>query len=229
MSSAAQQPETKASGDSAAMIRIMGVVSLVCGLLIVSAHIGTLEPIRKNQEIITREAVSQLLPGLAKQVYYGVAPSGELSVIAATQTGTPRLIAGYDAQSKLLGVVIETSERGYADVITAMYAYSPDQEAIVGFRVLEMKETPGLGDKINTDPKFLENFRKLEAKLEAAARKLAHAIVTVKSGTKKNPWEVDAISGATISSRAVGRMLNKSAEQMLPVIAKNRERIGKGE
>jgi electron transport complex protein RnfG len=209
----------------------MGVVSLVCGLLIVATYLGTLEPIRKNQEILTREAVAELLPGVQKQVTYYAQSSGELALengSGAAVSGA-RLIAGYGASGQLLGVVIEGKERGYADMITAMYAYSPEQQAIVGFKVVELKETPGLGDKIVTDAGFLANFRKLEARLDEAGQKLAHAIVTVKNGTKKNPWEIDAISGATISSRAVGRMLHKSAEQLLPVITKNRSRIEKGE
>ena len=40
----------------------------------------------------------------------------------------------------------------------------------------------------------------------------------VKQGTKSNPWEIDAISGATISSKAVARMLDDSAQAVLPTI-----------
>jgi len=84
-----------------------------------------------------------------------------------------------------------------------------------------MRETPGLGDKISSDAGFLENFKNLEAKL-------LHAITVVKHGTKKNPWEIDAISGATVSSRAVGRMLQKSVQAVVPVISKNLDRIERG-
>ena len=44
---------------------------------------------------------------------------------------------------------------GYQDVIRVLYGYSFAEEAVVGIRVLESKETPGLGTRIETDPDFL--------------------------------------------------------------------------
>jgi electron transport complex protein RnfG len=50
--------------------------------------------------------------------------------------------------------------------------------------------------------------------------KLLNEIITVKHGTKKHPWEIDAISGATVSSKAIGKMLNNSAKKQFPRIAR---------
>jgi len=202
------------------MIRLLGAVSLVCGLAIVATQRGTLARIRHNQETIMRESVARLLPGIHKQIIYGIAPSGQLTILTGLESGGPRFFAGYDADGNFLGVVIEASERGYADVISAMYAYSPDTQTITGFQVIDMKETPGLGNKIGTDPEFLDNFKHLDA---------THPISAVKHGAKKNPWEIDAISGATISSRAVGRMLDKSVAEITPAIRRNIERIKRGQ
>jgi len=202
------------------MIKVLGTVSLVCGALIVGSNITTLARIRQNQEIIMRESVAALLPGLQKQVIYGVEPSGELKILPGVEgENVKRMFAGYDASGKFLGVVIEASDRGYADLISAMYAYVPEKKIVTGFQVVDMRETPGLGSRIGTDEKFAENFKRLDA---------THPINTVKHGTKKNPWEIDAISGATISSRAVGRMLQKSVQDMAPVIEKNLDRLQKG-
>ena len=120
-------------------------------------------------------------------------------------------------------VVIEAHERGYAGDISAMYAYSPDKKVIFGFQVVDAKETPGLGSRIGTDEAFGANFKALDATQPAR-----HPITTVKHGKKANAWEIDAISGATISSRAVGRMLQKSVTDMTPIIEKNLDRIRKG-
>jgi electron transport complex protein RnfG len=174
-----------------------------------------------------RETVAQLLPGVARQVVYTTDGSG-VKIIEGFESTGALLVAGYDASGALIGIAIEASEKGYADVIRAMYAYSPEKDAIVGFKVMELKETPGLGDKIGIDREFLANFKELDAKLDASGAKLEHPIAAVKHGTKKNKWEVDAISGATISSRAVGRMLNKSASDLLPIIRRNLERFRKG-
>jgi electron transport complex protein RnfG len=202
------------------MIRLMGIVSLLCGVLIVGTQLSTRGRIRRNQEIIMRESVAQLLPGIEKQIIYGIQPSGDLKILANLEAPGPRLFAGYDASGKFLGVVIEAHERGYADVISAMYAYAPDTRTITGFQVVDMKETPGLGSRISTDPSFLENFKSLDA---------THPITTVKHGAKKNPWEIDAISGATVSSRAVGRMLQTSVQDVAPAVLRNLDRIRRGE
>jgi Na+-translocating ferredoxin:NAD+ oxidoreductase subunit G len=202
------------------MIKVLGTVSLVCGVLIVGSNITTLARIRQNQEIIMRESVTHLLPGLEKQIIYGVEDSGELKILPRVEgENVKRLFAGYDGSGKFLGVVVEASDRGYADIISAMYAYLPDKKVITGFQVVDMRETPGLGNRIGSDEKFAENFKQLDA---------THPIKTVKHGTKQNPWEIDAISGATISSRAVGRMLQKSVQDMTPVIEKNLDRIKRG-
>ncbi len=60
------------------MIKVLGIVSLLCGVLIVITQITTLGRIRHNQELLMRESVEQLLPGIQKQIIYGVEPSGDL-------------------------------------------------------------------------------------------------------------------------------------------------------
>ena len=213
-------PSSSSSGFP--MIRTLTVVSLLCGMLIVVTDVNTRVRIRHNQEVIMRESVAQLLPGIRKQIAYAIDPSGNLTVSSGVQGEGPRLFAGYGPDGRFLGVVIETSDRGYADVISAMYAYDPNARTITGFKVVDMRETPGLGSRIGSDPEFTANFEALDASG-------GHPITTVKHGTKKNPWEIDAISGATISSRAVGRMLQKSVQSVAPVIARNLDRIKRGE
>lgn len=210
---------TGATTKSGQMIRFLGFVSLLCGVLIVGTHIITQGRIRVNQEEILRESLAQLLPGMTRQVVYLVTPSGELTTAPSGESSGKRIFAGFDAGGKFLGVVLEASERGYADVISAMYAYSPASKTITGFTVLEMKETPGLGNKIGSDPDFLANFKALDT---------THPVAAVKHGKKTNPWEIDAISGATISSRAVGRMLAASVQEMAPIIARHQNRIERG-
>lgn len=206
--------------DAIRMIRMLAGISLLCGLLIVGTHVNTLARIRHNQEILMRESVSQLLPGIEKQTIYGVSPSGELTILPGLEGEGKKLFAGYDGQGKFLGIAIEASARGYADVISAMYAYSPETHTITGFRVVDMRETPGLGDRIGSDKEFARNFEKLDA---------SHPIEVVKHGKKTNPWQIDAISGATVSSRTVGRLLDESMRELEPVITRNLARIEKGE
>jgi electron transport complex protein RnfG len=67
--------------------------------------------------------------------------------------------------------------------------------------VLESRETPGLGDKIYKDADFVGSFSPLS---------IDPNIVAVKKGTKSRPNEIDAITGATISSKAVVRIINEA-------------------
>jgi len=209
------------------MVRLLGAVSLICGVLIVGTNIATSARIRGNQETIMRNSVEELLPGVQKQIIYGVQPSGELKILPDLESAGQRLFAGYDGSGKLIGIVIESSARGYADLINAMYAYSPEKQAITGFKVVDMRETPGLGDRVRSDPDFLNNFQDLDATIVDG--KPAHPVKVVKHGSKKNAWEIDAISGATISSRAVGKLIGTSVQDVIPVVRKNLDRIERGQ
>ena len=145
------------------MIKVLGIVSLLCGVLIVVTQITTLGRIRQNQELLMRESVAQLLPGIQKQIMYGVEPSGDLRILPGLEGEGHRFFAGYDASGNFLGVVIEASDRGYADVIQPCTPTLPDSQIITGFQVVDMRETPGLGNRIGSDKDFLDNFKSLDA------------------------------------------------------------------
>jgi len=208
------------------IIAVLSLVSTICGVIIVFAYTFTVQPIARNLAIITNAAVSQVIPGGERQAIFAIQPSGELKPVPDVSGSAPKLFAVYDGAGKLLGVAIEAAGPGYGDLIRVMYAYSPDKQAISGFKILDAKETPGLGDKIGTDTNFSANFNNLEAK--PADSGLAHPIQNVKHGTKANPWEIDGISGATVSSNAVGRIINESAQKTVPLIQRNLDQIRKG-
>lgn len=112
---------------------------------------------------------------------------------------------------------------GYADTIRVLYGVSLERQAIVGLAVLESRETPGLGDKIETDPAFRENFVALDVTPDPGGEGLAHPIAFVKHGEKSAAWQVDGITGATISSRAIAEMLDRSAAAWIPRLAAQRD------
>ena len=51
--------------------------------------------------------------------------------------------------------------------------------------------------------------------------------MAVKAGKKQNAWEVDAISGATISSVAVAKALDRSMQRMAPLIQRYRQELSR--
>ena len=97
-----------------------------------------------------------------------------------------------------------------------MFGYGAACQCIVGLGVVSMRETPGIGDKILTDKDFLANFKALDVRLKADLSALANEVKVVKHGTKSQAWQIDAISGSTVTSRAVGRGINQAAEALLP-------------
>jgi electron transport complex protein RnfG len=206
------------SASNAKMLRALVGLGVLCALLIVLTYEGTSERIAKNRAEALGKAIFQVLPGIgSRQSYTFDSERGFERIDQETGSGTI-IYAGYDQEGNFAGVAIEASGQGYADVIRILYGYDPGKEAIVGFYVLESKETPGLGDKIEKDPAFLENFRELDVRLNAEGSALQNEVVPVKSGEKENPWEVDGITGATISSRAIANIIGSSAAQWVPLI-----------
>ncbi len=68
------------------------------------------------------------------------------------------ILAGYDADGKLLGYAFEISGEGFWDVISGYLAVSPDRRTILGIAFYRQSETPGLGAEI-TKPWFEEQFK----------------------------------------------------------------------
>lgn len=228
-SSQERAPDT----PTAAMIRTLGLVSAICGLIIVGAYQLTLDAVAENKRIATERAVFKVLPDAKSIIEYATLPGGGIAKAAAggaapnaeAGSGGVKFFAAYDEAGKLSGIAAEGAAKGYADTVRIMFGYSPPCQCIVGIGVVAMRETPGIGDKIYTDKDFLANFKELDVKLNAELSALANEVKTVKHGTKTNPWQIDAISGATITSRAVGKSINDSAQALLPHLVPNLEKL----
>jgi electron transport complex protein RnfG len=215
-----QQPATPADATPAFdMLRTLGLVATISGLLVVLSYRVTLPMIEANKRAAIEKALYKVVPGAVSRrdfIYDGttVEPAregldGEL------------MYAGYDHAGQLKGIALETAAAGYQDVIRILYGYDPYCQCIRGIEVLKMAETPGIGDKIIKDQAFQQNFIALDARPNAEGTGLQNAIVPVKQGSKTEDWQIDAISGATISSNAVARMLDQKSQVMSPVIQRH--------
>ena len=201
------------------MYRAIVGIGAFCALLIVSVYQGTAARIADNKARFLAGAIAEVLPAVRSTVEVSLDEDGAL--VAATEPANLPAFLGYGEDGELVGAVITAQAMGYADNITVLYSYSFDLEAIVGFKVLETKETPGLGDKVETEPHFLANFDALDARLNDDGTALANAIVTVKQGEKTEPWQVDGITGATITSEAIGVILNQGSSYWLPALERD--------
>ena len=203
-----------------AMILTLGLVAALCGLIIVGAYEGSLPAVQENRRIALERAVHKVLPGAARIVGYQALPGGAVQPAEGKPlpAGGFAFQAAYGADGKLLGIAAEGAGKGYADTVRILFGYAPQCQCVIGFSVIGMRETPGIGDKILSDVAFQANFKALDARLNAELAGLANRIKTVKHGTKTQAWQIDAIAGATITSRAVGRAIDEAAQALLPKV-----------
>lgn len=218
-----QQPPTSAWS----MYRAIVGIGAVCALLIVTVYQATANRIRENQERFLALAVSQVLPAAQSTVAVALTEDGRIEK-PADAAALP-VFLGYDADDALVGAILTAEGMGYQDSIRVLYAYSFELDAIVGFKILDSKETPGLGDRVEKEPHFLANFEKLDATLTPDGDALLHPIVTVKQGKKTDPWQLDGITGASITAEAIGRILNDSANDRVPVLERNSAALARRE
>jgi len=164
-----------------------------------------------------------------------LAPKIEANKLNETLEKVPELILGTDAAQKLAnenrqmeidrqyieagnkiysvfqvktdgqtdGWVFKASGQGYADKIELLVGVTPMAETITGLFVLDQKETPGLGNKI-MEPDWRSQFNNKESQQQ---------LIAVKT-TASAANEINAITGATISSKAVCDIVNQSLNNL---------------
>jgi electron transport complex protein RnfG len=196
MSTSSQAP----APSSLRLVLTLAIAGLVSGIAIIGIYESTLATITANKARELREAVFKVLPGV-NQMQALVYRNGELVSVDQPDKDESVVYGGYDKSGDFVGYAMRAAGPGFQDTIALLYGYKPGEKLVVGMEVLESRETPGLGDKIYKDAEFVGAFSALSIEPE---------IVAVKKGTKSRPNEIDAITGATISSKAVVRIINET-------------------
>ncbi len=200
----AQQKEA----GSFRLIATLVVAGMISGFALSGAYQVTKPTIDANKARELRIGVFKVVPGSSNlqvlvQRDEALVPVGEEEVYDQEV-----IYAAYDDNAHFLGYAIVGQAPGYQDTIRLLYGYNPSSQRIIGMYVLESRETPGLGDKIYKDADFLANFTDLAVQPQ---------IIIVKDGRTADN-EVDAITGATISSKAVVKIMNSGNEKWLPLL-----------
>ena len=193
------------------LMATLTVAGALAGLLIVLVNQHTKPIIDKYKAEQLQKAVYEVLPGIERYgTYYLV--DGALSLTLPTgakESEYKRVYIGYDANSQLKGVAVSRGESGFQDVVQVIFGFDPASGKLLGMKVLESKETPGLGDKIFKDRAFVDQF----------FANPDTPLVPVKPGAGKGlPGEIDTITGATISSKVVISIINHGLEEWSPVL-----------
>jgi len=190
------------------LIFTLGIAGFLSGLILVSLYLFTKPIIENNKAEALKAAIFKVLPGTGSFKTF-VLNNGKLTEADEKTKEPEKIFLGFNTNNEITGFAIHGREIGFQDNIGVIFGYKSEDKSIIGYEVLECKETPGLGDKIFKDEKFVKNIAELNVEPE---------IVVVKKGDKKNPNEVEAISGATISSKAVVKLLNNSLNKWkLPI------------
>ncbi len=170
--------------------------------------------IEENKLNETREKVPELV--LGAEAAQKLAESGESLNITpksfvVDKPGKKAVYNVYEAadkSGKRLGWVVKTSGQGYADRIELLLGLDPEVKTVTGLFVLEQKETPGLGNKIVTD----------EWRGQFNGKSTDKALGVVKGGGA-GADDINAITGATISSRAVSDIVNTAVADLKAPLA----------
>ena len=117
------------------------------------------------------------------------------------------------------GFVVETVTYGYADEMTVVVGVN-NEGKVTGLVVLEAHETLGLGSRALTDHVFLAQFLNKSGSFAVAAHGAdAFSGATAAAETEGDSVEVDGITGATVTSKAVVRCVNSAVAYVTGVDA----------
>jgi electron transport complex protein RnfG len=190
------------------LIMTLAVAGALAGLLIVGVFQWAQPQILEYRARVLTEAIHEVLgsPDQVQTLYVREGGLDEEPPVGVDTAQAERVFLGRDAQGEPVGFAVTGARAGFQDVIQLIFGYDALDEEILGMRVLESKETPGLGDKIYKDSAFVGEFNGVGAPIEG-----------VKDGGG-GPNEVDMITGATISSTTVITIINTRLEELGPVL-----------
>jgi electron transport complex protein RnfG len=199
----APNPPVQVSTSSARLIATLAVAGALAGLAIVLVFQWANPLIEEHRALVLAQAITEVLGGPERYetIYL---EDGRLTPQPADTAGLDRVYVGYDGTDQPVGVAMVAGEAGFQDIITLIFGYEPASGDLMGMKVLESKETPGLGDKIEKDSAFVREFREVGTPLLGVKADRA-------SGEHA---EVVMITGATISSRAIINIINHRLEAL---------------
>jgi electron transport complex protein RnfG len=113
----------------------------------------------------------------------------------------------------LAGFAVQATGVGFQDKITLMFGLDASLEEITGLTIIDQKETPGLGAKIEDWETFLQFWENRDATGLLTLRKPPAIAIG-----KLLPTEINTITAATISSKKVLEIVNLSMERVRELV-----------
>ena len=175
------------------------VITLVAGLLLGLVHEVTAGPIAAEEEKTRNKACKAVFEDASEfedTKFDAGAMEKILSDAGITKTTVNSIAVAKDSSGSKTGYVMDvTNQEGYGGDVEVMVGITSDG-TINGIQFLALTETAGMGMKAK-DAEFMDQFKGLKA----------DQIKYTKSG-KSGSDEIDAISGATVTTKAVTKAVN---------------------
>ncbi len=161
------------------MVLSLTIVTMAAAALLGGLYVLTEEPIQKQKAEKQQKAITSVLPAMEG-----------MEIAEAEEVDGMKIYKAY-ADSVFVGAAVQTQENGFGGVFRLMVGFDADGN-IVNYEVLEHQETPGLGDHMT------QWFKTDKNRQSVIGLNPADVNLTV----SKDGGDVDAITAATISSRA---------------------------
>lgn len=177
------------------MIAVLTAVGLISGSFLAIVGQVTKERILFNKRHEIEMAALKVVPGAStvKMIY---------------EERDFAVFEDRDEAGNLVGYALQAAGTGFQDKITLEVGLSPDLNTVLSLTIIDQKETPGLGAKITDETSFLRYWQNRDSSKSLALRK-----PPVEDPASLAPNEVNAITGATISSQAVLNIVNEAIKK----------------
>jgi Na+-translocating ferredoxin:NAD+ oxidoreductase subunit G len=178
------------------LVLVLTLTALTAAAALAMVYDYAQPKIAHHKAVALKEAISVVHPGMSSK--------------SDTTIGGTNAIVCSGADGVLLGYAVTAKGNGYQGLISLIFGLTPDRTKITAIKVLEHAETPGLGALIDSHDKFGGKFEGLD---------VSNGITCIKNATEplatlKATGKIDAITGATISSEAVAKIMNKALDGM---------------
>jgi electron transport complex protein RnfG len=175
--------------DIIRMIVVLGIMAAVSGVVLAGVKSGTAAKIEYQQlKFVKGPAIIEILQGCTND------PLVDRFKIKDGEIERAFYVGVFDGKP---AVAYETFGKGFGGDIGVMVGVNIETDELLGMGVTTHAETPGLGSRAKDDPSFRAQFKGMS--------------ITKPFKVKPDGGQIDAVSGATITSRGVCAGVTDSA------------------
>ncbi|MGN0551429.1 MAG: RnfABCDGE type electron transport complex subunit G [Acutalibacteraceae bacterium] len=173
---------------------ILIIICAVIAGLLAGTNALTKEPIAKQDEQKAQQTREIVMPGAGQYKELALENTGDFDAVEDCY-------AAYGKDGELLGYTMTASENGYGGPVQVMIGIDARTDSVSGVAVLSHSETPGLGANAQkTD--FTDQYK----------QKIPESGYSVIKNAEPKEGEIQALTGATITSNAVTKAVNSALD-----------------